>query len=60
MVTVVTPLSHSEPRKYLDKSGTGVSQRDAKLLIVHFRDEELLRWDAEQRIFDVLAHAHKH
>ena len=26
---------------------------DAKLLISHFRDEELLRWDASQRIFDV-------
>ena len=24
---------------------------DAKLLISHFRDEELLRWDAGQRIF---------
>ena len=33
---------------------------DAKLLISHFRDEELLRWDAGQRIFDVLVHAHKH
>ena len=33
---------------------------DAKLLISHFRDEELLRWDAGQRIFDVLVQAHKH
>ena len=33
---------------------------DAKLLISHFRDEELLRWDAGQKIFDVLAEAHKH
>ena len=32
---------------------------DAKLLISHFRDEELLRWDAGQRIFDVLVQAHK-
>ena len=32
---------------------------DAKLLISHFRDEDLL-WDAGQRIFDVLAQAHKH
>ena len=33
---------------------------DAKLLISHFRDEDLLHWDAGQRIFDVLAEAHKH
>ena len=33
---------------------------DAKLLISHFRDEDLLCWDAGQRIFDVLAQAHKH
>ena len=33
---------------------------DAKLLISHFRDEELLRWDAGLRIFDVLVQAHKH
>ena len=33
---------------------------DAKLLISHFRDEDLLHWDAGQRIFDVLAQAHKH
>ena len=33
---------------------------DAKLLISHFRDEELLRWDAGQRIFDILVQAHKH
>ena len=33
---------------------------DAKLLISHFRDEELLRWDAGQRIFDVLVQVHKH
>ena len=33
---------------------------DAKLLISHFRDEVLLCWDAGQRIFDVLAQAHKH
>ena len=33
---------------------------DAKLLISHFRDEDLLHWDAGQRIFDVLARAHKH
>ena len=33
---------------------------DAKLLISHFRDEELLRWDAGQRILDVLLQAHKH
>ena len=32
---------------------------DAKLLISHFRDEDLLHWDAES-IFDVLAQAHKH
>ena len=32
----------------------------AKLLISHFRDEELLRWDAGQRTFDVLVQAHKH
>ena len=32
---------------------------DAKLLISHFNDEELLRWDAGQRIFDILAKAHK-
>ena len=25
---------------------------DAKLLISHFRDDELLRWDDGQRIFD--------
>ena len=31
---------------------------DAKLLISHFRDEELLRWDAGQRIFDILGQAH--
>ena len=28
---------------------------EAKLLISHFRDEDLLRWDAGQRIFDILA-----
>ena len=33
---------------------------DAKLLISHFRDEELLRWDAGRRFLDVLAQAHKH
>ena len=33
---------------------------DAKLLISHFRDEDLLHWDAGQRIFEVLAQAHKH
>ena len=33
---------------------------DAKLLISHFRGGELLGWDAGQRIFDVLAQAHKH
>ena len=33
---------------------------DAKLLISHFRDDELLRWDAGQRMFDVLVQAHKH
>ena len=33
---------------------------DAKLLISHFRDDELLRWDAGQRIFDVLVQVHKH
>ena len=32
---------------------------DAKLLIPHFRDEDLLCWDAGQRIFDALAQAHK-
>ena len=33
---------------------------DAKLLISHFRDEDLLHWNAGQRIFEVLAQAHKH
>ena len=33
---------------------------DARLLISHFRDEDLLHWDAGQRIFEVLAQAHKH
>ena len=33
---------------------------DAKHLISHFRDEDLLHWDAGQRMFDVLAQAHKH
>ena len=33
---------------------------DAKLLISHFRDEDLLHWDAGQRIFEVLAQVHKH
>ena len=33
---------------------------DVKLLISHFRDEKLLRWGAGQRIFDILAQAHKH
>ena len=33
---------------------------DAKFLISHFRDEDLLYWDAGQRIFEVLAQAHKH
>ena len=33
---------------------------DAKLLISHFRDEDLLCWDAGQTTFDVLAQAHKH
>ena len=33
---------------------------DAKLLISHFRDEDLLHWDAGQRIFEVLSQAHKH
>ena len=33
---------------------------DAKLLISRFRDEDLLCWDAGQRIFDLLAQAHKH
>ena len=32
----------------------------AKLLISHFRGGDLLHWDAGQRIFDVLAQAHKH
>ena len=32
----------------------------AKLLISHFCDEELLRWDAGQNFFDVLVQAHKH
>ena len=32
----------------------------AKLLISHFCDEELLRWDAGQIFFDVLVQAHKH
>ena len=31
----------------------------AKLLISHFRDEDLLHWDSGQRIFEVLAQAHK-
>ena len=34
--------------------------RDAKLLISNFRDEDFLHWDAGQRMFDVLAQAHKH
>ena len=33
---------------------------DAKLLISHFRDEDLLHWDVGQRIFEVLSQAHKH
>ena len=33
---------------------------DAKLLISQFRDEDLLHWDAGQRIFEVLSQAHKH
>ena len=33
---------------------------DVKLLISHFRDEDLLHWDAGQRIFEVLSQAHKH
>ena len=33
---------------------------DGKLLISHFCDDELLRWDAGLRIFDVLVQAHKH
>ena len=33
---------------------------DAKLLISHFRDEDLLHWNAGQRIFEVLSQAHKH
>ena len=33
---------------------------DAKLLISHFRDEDLLHWSAGQRIFEVLSQAHKH
>ena len=33
---------------------------DAKLLISHFRDEDLLHWNAGQRIFDVLSQAYKH
>ena len=33
---------------------------DAKLLISHFRDEDLLHWDAGQRIFEVLSQDHKH
>ena len=33
---------------------------DAKLLISHFRDEDLLHWNAGQRIFEVLAQAHMH
>ena len=37
-----------------------VLTEDAMLLISHFRDEDLLCWDAGQRIFDVLAQAHKH
>ena len=90
--------SHSEPKKYFDKSPPPewdgnhpektwrdyrrtVSQwlsttdvpsekhgmlllraltGDAKLLISHFCDEDLLHWDAGQRIFEVLAQAHKH
>ena len=32
---------------------------DAKLLISHFLDEDLLHWDAGQRIFEVLAQAFK-
>ena len=32
----------------------------ATLLIAHFRDEELLRWDTGQRFFDVLVQAQKH
>ena len=33
---------------------------DAQVLISHFRDGELLRWDAGQKTFDVLAQAHQH
>ena len=33
---------------------------DAKLLISHFRDEDLLCRDAGQRIFDAVVQAHKH
>ena len=33
---------------------------DAKLLISHFHNKDLMHWDAGQRIFDVLARAHKH
>ena len=33
---------------------------DAKLLISHFRDEDLLHWNAGQRIFEALSQAHKH
>ena len=49
----------SLPKKHgtlLWRASTG----DAKLLTSHFHDEELLRWDAGQKIFDVLAQAQKH
>ena len=32
---------------------------NAKLLISHLRDEDLLHWNAGQRIFEVLSQAHK-
>ena len=38
----------------------GALSVDAKLLISHFLDEDLLHWDAGQRIFEVLSQAHKH
>ena len=33
---------------------------DAKLVISHFRDEDLLHWNAGQKIFEVVVQAHKH
>ena len=51
-----TDVSSEKHRVFLWRTLTG----DAKLLVSHCRDEELLRWDAGQKIFDVLAQAHKH